>query len=126
MKCSHGKSGLGEPSYFYLFVVFTLNGVMVMFFFFLCYHVRYVTMTTVCFIIVHGVYIVIAFWVQHLVPYNFFIITLRLVLFIIFPILRFFCQGYKGTMDTSIKGKLCFSIFNFTTICINCYIAVSF
>lgn len=32
-------TGLGEPSYYYLFVVFALNGMMLMFFFLLCYYV---------------------------------------------------------------------------------------
>ena len=71
--------GLGEPSYFYVIAVFTLNGVMVTLFFLLCYHVRYVTMTISC--IMSYDCIVIVFWVQCMAPYNSFTITLRLVLY---------------------------------------------
>lgn len=74
-------SGLGEPSYFYLFVVFSLNGAMIMLFFFLCYHLRYVTMAIICCIIALWSHIVIVLWLQYLALYSSFIITQRLVLF---------------------------------------------
>ena len=70
--------GLGEPSYFYILTVFSLNGVMIALFFLLTYYVRYVAMTILFYVMI--THVVIASWVLYLVLYNSFTITLRLVL----------------------------------------------
>ena len=106
--------------------MFALNGLMVTIFFLLCYHIRYVSVTTIYYIkccdcaysdsILGAIFGTLQFFYNHSEVCSF--------LYSI-PLFLYFCQGYKSAVDTSLKRKLCFSMFNFTTIYVKYCITVS-